>query len=131
MKCSYHSGYQVPLPSGHPFPIAKFPLLKERLLADGVLAPDDILQPEPIDRESLQLVHTREYLGKLESSGLSAAEQRRLGLPWSEALWLRSRLACGGTLLAARTALQTGLAGNLAGGTHHAFPVLAHRGIFE
>jgi acetoin utilization deacetylase AcuC-like enzyme len=61
-------------------------------------------------------------LDKLESSGLSAAEQRRLGLPWSDALWLRSRLATGGTLLAARQALQTGLAGNLAGGTHHAFP---------
>ncbi|MDP9011246.1 MAG: histone deacetylase [Pseudomonadota bacterium] len=121
MKCSYHPGYQVALPAGHPFPIAKFPLLKERLLAEGVLAPEDVVQPEPIDRDSLELVHTREYLDKLETSGLSAAEQRRLGLPWSEALWLRSRLASGGTLLAARLALQTGLAGNLAGGTHHAF----------
>jgi acetoin utilization deacetylase AcuC-like enzyme len=60
-------------------------------------------------------------LDKLESSGLSAAEQRRLGMPWSESLWLRSRLASGGTLLAARTALEFGLSGNLAGGTHHAF----------
>jgi acetoin utilization deacetylase AcuC-like enzyme len=122
MKCSYHPGYQVPLPSGHPFPIAKFPLLKDLLLAEGVLTPDDILEPEPIEFESLELVHTREYLDKLKSSSLSAAEQRRLGLPWSDALWLRSRLASGGTLLAARTALKTGLAGNLAGGTHHAFP---------
>jgi acetoin utilization deacetylase AcuC-like enzyme len=122
MKCSYHPGYHVALPAAHPFPIAKFPLLKERLLAEGVLAPGDILQPDPVDRDTLQLVHTCEYLDKLESSGLSAAEQRRLGLPWSDALWLRSRLATGGTLLAARQALQTGLAGNLAGGTHHAFP---------
>jgi acetoin utilization deacetylase AcuC-like enzyme len=122
MKCAYHPGYQVALPIGHPFPIAKFSWLMDRLLADGVLAPDDVLRPEPIDRETLELVHTRDYLNKLESSGLSAAEQRRLGLPWSDALWLRSRLASGGTLLAARTALQTGLAGNLAGGTHHAFP---------
>jgi acetoin utilization deacetylase AcuC-like enzyme len=52
---------------------------------------------------------------------LSSAEQRRLGLPWSDALWRRSRLATGGTLLAARTALVNGVAGNLAGGTHHAF----------
>jgi acetoin utilization deacetylase AcuC-like enzyme len=121
MKCSYHPGYQVALPTGHPFPIAKFLLLKERLLAEGVLLPDDIVQPEPIDRDSLELVHTREYLDKLESSSLSTAEQRRIGLPWSEALWLRSRLASGGTLLAARSALKSGLAGNLAGGTHHAF----------
>jgi acetoin utilization deacetylase AcuC-like enzyme len=91
------------------------------LLTEGVLAPYDMLQPEPPDIDTLALVHTREYLGKLQSSGLSAAEQRRLGLPWSEALWQRSRLAAAGTLLAARTALEQGLAGNLAGGTHHAF----------
>jgi acetoin utilization deacetylase AcuC-like enzyme len=121
MKCSYHPGYQVALPTGHPFPIAKFPLLKDQLLAEGVLATDDILQPEPLDRETLELVHTPEYLNKLESSGLTAAEERRLGLPWSDSLWLRSRLASGGTLLAARAALESGLSGNLAGGTHHAF----------
>jgi len=121
MKCSYHPGYQVVLPDGHPFPIAKFPLLKERLLADGVLCLEDLLEPDLLDVETLALVHTREYLAKLESAGLSASEQRRLGMPWSEALWLRSRLASAGTLLAARQALVTGLSGNLAGGTHHAF----------
>jgi acetoin utilization deacetylase AcuC-like enzyme len=121
MKCSYHPGYQVALPAGHPFPIAKFPLLKDQLLAEGVLAIADILQPEPLDRETLELVHTAEYLNKLESSGLTAAEQRLLGMPWSDSLWLRSRLASGGTLLAARAALESGLSGNLAGGTHHAF----------
>ena len=121
MKCAYHPGYQVELPAGHPFPIAKFTLLKDQLLAEGVLQASDILRPEPLDRATLALVHTPDYLDKLESSGLSAAEQRRLGMPWSEALWMRSRLASGGTLLAAREALGSGLSGNLAGGTHHAF----------
>jgi acetoin utilization deacetylase AcuC-like enzyme len=121
MKCSYHPGYQVPLPTGHPFPISKYPLLAQQLLAERVLVDADILEPEAIDMETLELVHTREYLDKLQSSRLSTAEQRRLGLPWSEALWQRSRLASAGTLLAARAALSDGLAGNLAGGTHHAF----------
>jgi acetoin utilization deacetylase AcuC-like enzyme len=121
VKCSYHPAYQVALPIGHPFPTAKYPLLRDQLVAEGILAPIDLLEPAPLDLETLQLVHTREYLAKLESSGLSAAEQRRLGLPWSEALWQRSRLASAGTLLAARMALDDGLAGNLAGGTHHAF----------
>jgi acetoin utilization deacetylase AcuC-like enzyme len=121
MKCSYHPSYQVPLPPGHPFPMSKYPLLKDRLLAEGILAAGDILEPEPLDTLILELVHTREYLHKLESSSLTAAEQRRLGVPWSEALWQRSRLASAGTLLAARAALDGGLAGNLAGGTHHAF----------
>jgi acetoin utilization deacetylase AcuC-like enzyme len=69
----------------------------------------------------LCLVHTREYLDKLATSSLSTGEQRRLGLPWSDALWWRSRLAASGTLLAARVALAEGMAANLAGGTHHAF----------
>src|SRR6202451_2044974 len=121
MKCSYHPSYQVALPAGHPFPITKYSLLKERLLSEGGIAAGDILAPEPLDVPILRLVHTHEYLAKLETSALSAAEQRRLGLPWSEALWQRSRLASAGTLLAARAALDQGLAGNLAGGTHHAF----------
>jgi acetoin utilization deacetylase AcuC-like enzyme len=121
MKCVYHPSYQVALPPGHPFPMSKYSLLRDQLLAEGIVASGDILQPEPLDASTLGLVHTPEYLAKLATSGLSAAEQRRLGLPWSEALWQRSRLASAGTLLAARTALDQGLAANLAGGTHHAF----------
>jgi len=101
--------------------MSKYPLLKERLCAEGVLAVEDGLEPEPIPLECAARVHTAEYLDKLLGSKLSAAEVRRLGLPWSEALWRRSRLAAGGTLLAARAGLASGIAGNLAGGTHHAF----------
>jgi acetoin utilization deacetylase AcuC-like enzyme len=122
MKCCYHPGYHLALPAGHPFPISKYPLLKERLLREGVLSEGELIAPEPLGLDALALVHTREYLAKLDSGTLSAAEQRRLGMPWSEALWKRSRLAAGGTLLAARLALEEGIAGNLAGGTHHAFP---------
>ena len=121
MKCSYHEGYGIPLPSAHPLPISKSALLKIRLMADGLLAAGDILEPEPIDIETAALVHTRAYLEKLQASALSALEQRRLGLPWSHELWRRSRLAAGGTLRAARAALEGGMAGNLAGGGHHAF----------
>jgi acetoin utilization deacetylase AcuC-like enzyme len=91
------------------------------ILADGTIDAADLVAPEPIDADSLALVHTPDYLEKLTGPGLSAAEQRLLGIPWSEALWMRSRLAVGGTLLAARAALADGLAANLAGGTHHAF----------
>jgi acetoin utilization deacetylase AcuC-like enzyme len=121
MKHSYHEGYGITLPAAHPFPMSKYLLLRNRLMADGLLAAADILEPEPIDIETAALVHTRAYLDKLQSSSLSAPEQRRLGLPWSQALWQRSRLAAAGTLQAARDALENGMAANLAGGTHHAF----------
>jgi acetoin utilization deacetylase AcuC-like enzyme len=101
--------------------MSKYELLRTALLAENLITPQDLIAPESIDRASILAVHTREYLDKLESSSLSAAEQRRLGLPWSAELWQRSRLACGGTLQAARSALERGLAANLAGGTHHAF----------
>ena len=121
MKCVYHPGYAVPLSPAHPFPMSKYSLLMAGLAAEGILASGSVIVPEPLDMETLALVHTPEYLAKLASAGLSPAEQRRLGLPWSEALWLRSRLASAGTLAAAHAALADGLAGNLAGGTHHAF----------
>jgi acetoin utilization deacetylase AcuC-like enzyme len=122
MKCCYHPGYHVALPAGHPFPISKYQLLKETLLREGLLAVEDLIAPQSLGLDDLALVHTREYLAKLETGTLTVSEQRRLGMPWSEALWTRSRLAAGGTLLAARFALREGIAGNLAGGTHHAFP---------
>jgi acetoin utilization deacetylase AcuC-like enzyme len=121
MKCSYHPDYRAFLPEGHPFPMGKYPLLKQLLLEQNILRPEDLLEPLPLKRETLELVHTPAYLDKLESGSLSPAEVRRLGIPWSASLWRRSRLASAGTLLAARHALLDGLAGNLAGGTHHAF----------
>jgi acetoin utilization deacetylase AcuC-like enzyme len=121
MKWVYHTDYRANLPAGHPFPMGKYPLLMDRLLQENILLPADILVPDPLPRDILEIVHAAEYLDKLETASLTPAEVRRLGLPWSEALWRRSRLAAGGTLLAARAALAHGLAGNLAGGTHHAF----------
>jgi acetoin utilization deacetylase AcuC-like enzyme len=120
MKCSFHPEYQAAVRGN--FPMSKHTLLRERLLAEEILSLDDLVEPEPIALEDALLVHDRAYLDKLESGRLSAAEQRRIGLSWSEALWRRSRLASGGTLLAARHALEDGVAGNLAGGAHHAFP---------
>ncbi len=101
--------------------MAKYPLLAARLLADGVLAQGDLFAPGEATIEDLRLVHDGNYLDRLAAGSLSAADQRRIGVPWSPALWRRSRLAVRGTLDAARAALDDGLAGNLAGGTHHAF----------
>jgi acetoin utilization deacetylase AcuC-like enzyme len=121
MKCSYHAGYVVPLSPEHPFPMSKYELLKGLLVREGVLAETDLMEPAPIPLEIAAQVHTADYLAKLSAAALTPAEVRRLGLPWTASLWDRSQLAAGGTLLAARTALDEGLAANLAGGTHHAF----------
>ena len=122
MRCAYHPDYYVPLPPSHPFPMAKYPLLFERLRTAGLLDEQGLIEPDEAVIPDLELVHSAEYLHQLATGTLEPAAVRRIGVPWSPALWRRSRLAAQGTLLAARAALQDGLAGNLAGGTHHAFP---------
>ena len=122
MRCAYHPDYFVPLPPSHPFPMAKYPLLFQRLRAAGWLHDAQVIEPDEAALGDLRLVHTEGYLQQLADGTLDAAAVRKIGVPWSKALWRRSRLAAHGTLLAARAALDDGLAANLAGGTHHAFP---------
>ena len=121
MKVSHHPDYYLPLPEGHPFPMVKYTLVYDTLRAAGMLPATRMMLPEEAARTDLARVHTRDYLERLFGSGLTAQEQRALGVPWSPRLLRRSRLAVQGTLLAANAALDDGRAGNLAGGTHHAF----------
>ncbi len=122
MFVSYAPGYFVDIGDAHVFPMRKFPLVYERLLAERILTPEEVVAPTPAREEDILLAHTRDYWTRLTTGRLTPREVRRLGLPWSEALVLRARLAAQGTLNAARHALAEGVAGNLAGGTHHAFP---------
>lgn len=121
MRAYYSDCFVIPLPPGHRFPIDKYKRVRDEAVSLGVLRPSELEQAPLIDQHALQLVHTPEYLARLFSGSLSEVEQRRLGFPWSEELLIRSRASVGGTLAAARWALARGAAGNLAGGTHHAF----------
>jgi len=115
------SRYTFPLPDGHRFPVAKYEMLREAVIAERIVSADRVLDPARADDESLELVHTREYVQRFTNGRLDPAELRRLGFPWSPALVERSYRAVGGTIAAARHALVHGVAMNLAGGTHHAF----------
>ena len=90
------------------------------MLAEGIV--DQVHDPMRVEDDELRLVHTADYVDRFTHGQLDAAEIRRLGFPWSPALVERSRRAVGGTISAARHALANGIAMNLAGGTHHAFP---------
>ena len=118
----YHPDYVAPLPDVHRFPMPKFKILRDLLLKDEVIVPEQIYQPELPDLELIQLVHTPEYVRAYCNGTLEYKAQRRIGLPWSKALAHRTRIAIGGTILAAKLALEHGCACNTAGGTHHAFP---------
>lgn len=114
--------YSFPLPEGHRFPIEKYALLRERVIGEGVVSRDQVHAPARIARDDLLLVHTADYIDRFTTGQLTRDEERKLGFPWSEYLVERSYRAAGGTLEAARHAHAHGIAMNLAGGTHHAFP---------
>src|SRR5215204_1468306 len=117
MQVFYTPRYYADIGEGHVFPIRKFPLVRDKLLAEGTLEPGELIEPSPAMIEDVLLVHSEDYVSRLCSGNLTPKEIRRLGLPWSESLVRRSFYATGGTLAAARTALAAGYSSNLAGGT--------------
>lgn len=121
MQVFYTPRYYAEIGDGHVFPIRKFELARDRLLAEGTLDPSEIVEPSPAPLEDVLLVHTEDYVTRLCNGQLTTKEVRRLGLPWSESLVRRSFYAVGGTLAATHSALASGYSSNLAGGTHHSF----------
>lgn len=114
--------FAVPLPDGHRFPIAKYALLRDRVLAEGLVDADTLHEPQRVPMDALRRVHSQEYVDHLVHGTLDEAAVRRLGFPLSDGLVERSLRAAGGTFEATAAALTCGIAINLAGGTHHAFP---------
>lgn len=124
MKAFYSDTFVLPLPEQHRFPMAKYRLLRERLVGDGILAAGDLHVPDPIAWDDLRLVHDAEYVEAVATGTLPADAQRRIGFPWSPMMVERSRRSVGATLAAAREvtgARAFQVSANLAGGTHHAF----------
>lgn len=121
-KIFYSPYYYADIGEGHIFPIRKFELVREKLLAEKTLEPGELVGPEPAAIDDLLLVHTEDYISRLIGGNLMPKEIRRLGLPWSRSLVRRSLHAVSGTVSAARCAMVDGVSSNLAGGTHHAYP---------
>jgi acetoin utilization deacetylase AcuC-like enzyme len=123
MQAFYSDHFVLPLPEGHRFPMAKYRLLRDRLLATL----PQVCQseaPRASDGE-LAMVHDPAYVASLKDGTIDPAMLRAIGFPWSEAMVERSRRSVGATIAAARRAMCEGVAANLAGGTHHAY---ANRG---
>lgn len=115
-----HPDYRAAIRPGHRFPMPKYHYLREALAARGLLTDDPALRPDPASAALLSGAHEPGYVDRALNDGLTAAEIKRIGLPAIEPVIRRSRLACAGTLLAARHALASGIACNAAGGSHHA-----------
>jgi acetoin utilization deacetylase AcuC-like enzyme len=117
----WHAAYEVDI-GPHVFPTRKYRLVRERLLADGIVSSADLHEAVPASDDEVALVHTAAYLGKIKTGTLSVEEQLVLEVPFSPAVRDAAWICAGGSILTARLALERGVAVHLGGGFHHAFP---------
>src|ERR1700757_5214702 len=120
-KLIYSDDYFLPI-GAHVFPAEKYQRIHKRLLETGVAEPTDFLAPKQASDQDILLVHTPQYVQKLKTGTLSAREELEMEIPYSPELVDAFWLAAGGSILAAECALKDGVAFNIGGGFHHAFP---------
>jgi len=113
--------YAHPLPPGHRFPMLKYELIPEQLMHEGTITSNNLFAATICADETILLTHTKEYLDKLKQQTLSEKEQRHIGFPQSPQLTERELIITQGTIDCCHAAFETGVALNIAGGTHHAF----------
>lgn len=120
MKVFFSDHFDLSLPPGHRFPGTKYGMLRRRLIEAEILE-ETALRPSPLAApEEIAAAHDPAYVDAVRTGTISPSAMRRIGFPWSEHIWRRSQATMGGALAAARAALDDGISGQLAGGTHHA-----------
>ncbi|MGO4883935.1 MAG: histone deacetylase [Bryobacteraceae bacterium] len=120
-KLVYHEDYDLRL-GDHVFPSQKYRYIHDRLLRDRFATAEDFVQPEPAADEDILAVHDAGWVERLKTGTLSYHEAMQLEVPYSRELVEAFWLAAGGSMLAARLALDQGIGFNIGGGFHHAFP---------
>ena len=118
MKAFYSDHFVLPLPEGHRFPMAKYSMLRERIARE--LRGVQLMEAPAATEGELALAHSPDYVWAVKSGSLSPQAQREIGFPWTPAMAERSVRSAGASIEAGRVAIREGIAGNLAGGTHHA-----------
>lgn len=118
MTFFFHPGYVAPLKAGHRFPMSKYETTRDALAAAGV----GFEAPTEAPAALLLGVHDKAYVEAVMGARVPPAVERRIGFEVTPAVARRALLSVGGTWAAAQTALATGFAANVAGGSHHAMP---------
>jgi acetoin utilization deacetylase AcuC-like enzyme len=120
-KLIYSDDYFLPI-GQHVFPAEKYRRVQRQLIESETADPSDFLTPQPASDQDILLVHTPQYVKKLKTGTLSAIEELQMEVPYSPDLVNAFWLAAGGSILASEHALKDGVAVNIGGGFHHAFP---------
>lgn len=119
-KIAWHPVYVHPVPENHRFPMLKYELLPQQLVRSGIVTQKHFFEPSEGLNYDLG-IHCADYLTRLFDVNLSPKEERASGFKQSKTLVEREVRITNGTIEAAISALDFGVAFNIAGGTHHAF----------
>ncbi|TIW60499.1 MAG: histone deacetylase [Mesorhizobium sp.] len=120
LQIVHHPDYDAGFAANHRFPMSKYPLLMEALRARGLAGADALNFADPAPASWLKLAHAADYVDQVIGCRVPEKIEREIGFPIGPRVSLRAQLATGGTVLAARLALEQGIACNTAGGSHHA-----------
>ena len=118
----YHPLYTDGIHVEARFPRERYQILLNRLRNSEQFHMFAIREPRQISKDSLLLAHDATYVEEFLEQKLSEKEMRRIGLtPWTPKMIERTLCLTGGALEATIHAVKYGgIAGNMAGGTHHA-----------
>ena len=116
----HNPAYDALFDPGHRFPMGKYRRLAERLIEDGLAAPGTFIVPAPAPRDWVKRAHEATYVDQVYGFDVPERIEREIGFKVTERTSLRAQCATAGTVLAARLALEHGIACNTAGGSHHA-----------
>lgn len=117
----YSPHYRVDI-GPHVFPTLKYDAIRQRLIDEDGVLPEDFVEPEPATEDEILVVHTREYFEKCRDNRLTMEDIWRLEMPWSPPLFELSVRSVRGSILAAEMALVHGAGLHVGGGFHHAYP---------
>ena len=113
-----HPDYVAKINDDNKFPIQKFGALAEHLIKQGIVKKFHI--PKECSISTMKTSHSLEYINHIKNKTLDLKLQKKIGFPINDSVARRSFVATGGTVLASRLALDSKLACNTAGGSHHA-----------
>ncbi|RNC96463.1 MAG: histone deacetylase [Oricola sp.] len=116
----HNPAYDALFDPEHRFPMGKYARLAEVLIEDGLAAPGTFIVPAPAPRDWVKLAHDDTYVDQVYAFDVPRAIEREIGFEVTKRTSLRAQCATTGTVMAARLALEHGIACNTAGGSHHA-----------
>ena len=113
-----HKDYFAKIGDDHKFPINKFGDLAHYLIEKQIIK--KFYEPYPCSDETLLRAHSEKYICAIRNKTLNENGVKKIGFPLVDSVIKRSFVATGGTVLASKLAITSGIACNTAGGSHHA-----------